>query len=208
MRIAVANLKGGVGKTSLAVALAELLGEKGVLLVDADPQASAMRWADDAAEAGEGLRSVVVALPTADLGRRLESLAANYKHVVIDTPPGHMQIVTAAARCADVVLVPAQPTVMDLSRVTEMLDLASDAGKPSAVVLSRARTNTKALAAAREALDAAELPVLEAVVPMREAIAQMYGSRPKPAELAPFQPVLDELVAALSPKKGSRRGRQ
>jgi chromosome partitioning protein len=199
--IVVANLKGGVGKTTSAVFLAEAAARRtgAALLVDSDPQGSAMRWADAAAtDDGLGLRSVAVALPTPDLGRRLQGIAAGYGWVVIDTPPGHLGIVQAAARAANVMVVPCQPTLMDLDRVRATLDVASESGRPAAVLLTRARTNTRALAAAREALEEAELPVIEAIVPQREAIAGAYGARPTGPALDLYAEVLAELEAALT----------
>ncbi len=198
--IVVANLKGGVGKTTSAVFLAEAAAVRTgtALLVDSDPQASAMRWADAAAEDGPGLRSVAVALPTPDLGRRLEGIAAGYRWVVIDTPPGHLGIVQAATRAGAVMVVPCQPTLMDLDRVRATLDVAGESGCPAAVLLTRSRANTRALAAALEALEEAELPLIEATVPQREAIAAAYGARPSGPALDLYAAVLDELEAALT----------
>ena len=98
MLIVVAALKGGVGKTTVAVGLAEAAANEhgSALLVDADPQASAMRWSDTASEEGSGLRAVTVSLPTRDLRRRLSGIGSSYPVVVVDTPPGQLPIVSAA----------------------------------------------------------------------------------------------------------------
>jgi hypothetical protein len=110
--------------------------------------------------------------------RRLAAMAADYAIVVIDTPPGDLSIVRAAIRAGDVVLVPCQPALMDLDRLSPTLDLATEAGKPAAVLLTRCRANTLSLAGARDALDNADLPVLTAVIPQREQIAAEYGEPP------------------------------
>lgn len=207
MFISIANLKGGVGKTTTAVFLAEVASERhgSALLVDADPQGSAMEWADTAAEGGSGLRSVVVSLPTPDLARRLTGISGGYPVTIIDTPPGHLPIVTAAARAAALVLVPCQPTLMDLDRIGSTLAVANDHGVPAAVVLTRARAGTRALVAALDALDAAGLPVLKTVVPQRELIAAAYGTRPGAKGLALYSDVLTELEAASAGLTGARR---
>lgn len=98
MIITVTNLKGGVGKTTTAVYLAHAMS---AALVDADPQSSAAEWASVARDDGTPLNVPVIALPTANLAGRLPAAA----HVVIDTPPGNLSIVSAAIEAADVVVV-------------------------------------------------------------------------------------------------------
>lgn len=198
--ITVANLKGGVGKTTSAIYLAEVAARRGkrTMLVDADPQGSAMRWADAAADEGDGLRAVTVALPTPDLARRLDAISGGYDEVVIDTPPGDLRIVQAAVRIADVVLVPCQPTLLDLDRVQATLDVAIGAGRPAVVLLTRTRSGTRALDGVRGALDDADLPVLATHIPLREAIATAYGTSPNGAGARLYSAVLDEVEGALS----------
>lgn len=179
--IAVVGLKGGVGKTTLAVGLAEAAAVEfdSALLVDADPQGSAVEWAEMAAEAGSALTAEVISAPTADLQRHLEGIGADrYDVVVIDTPPGSLPIIKGALTVADVAAVPVRPTVLDVQRCWATLDVASAAGVPALVVLSQVRAGIRAAGAAREALEAAEVPTAGYEIPMREAIAADYGQRP------------------------------
>jgi chromosome partitioning protein len=191
----VANLKGGAGKTTTAVLLAELLAERdgSVLLVDCDPQGSAMTWADQAAEDGPGLRSVALSLPTTDLQRRLTSLRGDHDHIILDTGPGTPGIVRAAMAAAGVVVVPTQPTLMDLDRLDATLSMAEELDRPAVVLLTRVRAGTRASAASREALEANELPVAAHAIPQREAIANAFGTRPSSAALSFYAPLLAEL---------------
>ncbi len=205
-----ASLKGGSGKTASAVLIAEAAADRDgkALLVDTDPQSSAMRWSEAAAEDGRpGLRSITVSLATSDLRRRLEGIADGYRHVVIDTPPGHIEIVRAAARTAEIVLVPCQPSPADLDRLRVTLDLVADEGCTAAVILTRGQTGTRLLLDARAALDEAELPVLAATVPQRQAVAAAYGTRPDGVALDLYRPVLaelEEIVAHLRKGKKTR----
>jgi len=74
MKIAIANQKGGVGKTTLAVHVAKYLATHGktAILVDGDPQANATSWLLDGDTSDAGLfRLLVVGEP---LGRVVRSV--------------------------------------------------------------------------------------------------------------------------------------
>jgi chromosome partitioning protein len=205
--IVVAALKGGVGKTTVAVGLAEAAASEhgSALLVDADPQASAMRWSDTASEEGAGLRAVTVALPTRDLRRRLSGIGGGYPVVVVDTPPGQLPIVSSAVDLADVVVVPSQTSWSDLDRLDGTLDLAREARVPAMVVLNRVRAGTRSLDEATASLEEARVWLAKTALPQREAIAATYGRRPGSALVSLTRDLVAEIEGGVNSRRKRRR---
>ena len=139
--IALLNQKGGVGKTTLTVHLATALARAGerVLLVDSDPQASALDWSG--ARSGPALFPVI-GLPKASLHKELAALATNYSYVVIDGPPRVYDVARSAIMASDLVLIPVQPSPYDIWATSEIVGLLAEAAvyKPalrSAFVINR-----------------------------------------------------------------------
>lgn len=196
MIVTVGNAKGGVGKTTLAVALAEAGAKQwgSALVVDTDgAQLSAMRWHE---LAGPGaMRAVPLALPTTDLARGLTATtAASSPLVVIDTGPGRLDVLRAALEVADAAAVPLRPAVADVDRAWLTLDFARQADTPALAVLTMGRPRTVALGAAQAALREAHVAVASTLLPSREAIGRNFGE-PVTEPLASLAgSLLDELA--------------
>ena len=133
--ISLISQKGGVGKTTLATALAVAahLDGKRVFLVDLDPQASASFWMDTRQD--DSL--AIITVPATRLGHVLEAAReASADIAFVDTPPFAKDIAFEAAQYADLVLIPTRPAVLDVMAMTRTLDLIKTFAKPAAVVLT------------------------------------------------------------------------
>src|SRR5215208_6995292 len=119
--IAVISQKGGNGKTTIAINLAALAAEsEKVLLLDLDPQGSALEWAS---RRGDRPPDITPAHP-ASLGREIERGEKDgYTFAVIDTAPHADHAALQAARAADLVVIPCRPATFDLAAINATLDL-------------------------------------------------------------------------------------
>jgi len=176
MIISVLNQKGGVGKTTLAVHIATAFARRGnrVLLVDADPQGSALDWS--ASRIGTPLFPVI-GLPKASLHREIPILAVDYQMVIIDGPPRVYEVARSAILASDVVLIPVQPSPYDVWAAKEIVDLLAEAvsfneNLKSAFVINRKIVNTAIGRDVAEALAEYRLPVLTAQVCQRVSFAE------------------------------------
>jgi chromosome partitioning protein len=127
--------KGGVGKTTLATALAVAAEADGksAAVFDLDPQASASFWHDT-----RGADTpAVVATPAARLRHMLTAAEQSGCEVaIVDAPPFAKDIAFEAAERADFVLVPTRPAVLDIMSMTRTLELVRQYQKAAAVVLT------------------------------------------------------------------------
>lgn len=133
--LSIISQKGGVGKTTLATALAVEASRAGkkTVLFDLDPQASASFWMDTRKDTA----LAITAIPAARLGHVLGAVReAGCDLAIIDTPPFAKDIAFEAAQQADFVLVPSRPAVLDVMAMTRTLDLVKHYGKPFSAVLT------------------------------------------------------------------------
>lgn len=197
--ISLLNQKGGVGKTTLAVHVAMALARHGrrVLLVDADPQHSALDW-QEARETPPLFP--VIGLPTKTLHREIPAHARNYDHIIIDGPPRVNELARAAIMAADLVLIPITPSPYDVWAASEITTLIGEASAfkgnlKTAFVINRKIANTAIGRDVADALAGFEYPVLKAAISQRVAFAESAARGSTVMELDPEGPASREIGA-------------
>ena len=134
--IAVANKKGGAGKSTLAInlAAAAAAAEIPTAIIDLDPdQQAASKWRDSrTADSPTVLSAVYSRLPQAVA----EAERSGAEFILLDTPALVESIISAAIAVADLVLIPCRTTGQDIQYLTSTIELVAARQKPAAVVLN------------------------------------------------------------------------
>ena len=197
--VGVVNYKGGTAKTTTAYFLAYAWAARGrkVILVDADPQGSSLRWSELAGGSGP-----VIGLAVRDVHRRLAGIVGDrYDVVVIDTPPLEQQagVVQSVLRAATQVVVPMAPTMIEVDRLPPVWEAIADTEPlrdtpvEAAVLLTRTVANAGSTGAIRGIVADDGHRVLSVTIPRLERYAQAFGE-PVPAGDVPYQAAAAELL--------------
>ena len=129
---AIANTKGGVGKSTLAVNLAVLAATQGhrVLLVDADPQASSLQFLNARDASLPALTGIQLSQPI--IHKQLRELAIPYEYVFIDVGGRDAPVFRSALVAADTVLIPMVPSVFDAWAAEDVFNVVDEltTGRP------------------------------------------------------------------------------
>lgn len=161
--ISLINQKGGVGKTTLALHLTTAFHHHGfnTVLLDLDPQSSASEWYDSRADEFPPVRSI----QPARLDKTLEQAREIDTDIIImDTAPHTEASALAAARAADLVIIPCQPKIMDLRAMRRTADMIKLVKAPAFVVLNGVPHQGTV---AEEACEAIEADIGLKVAPVR-----------------------------------------
>lgn len=218
--ITVVNQKGGAGKTTVSMQLAGTLGRRGskVLVIDADPQATATRWASSASDE-QPFPATISGLSAAGekVHREAQKYVKDFEFIIIDCPPAaDSPVPQSALMIADVALVPVIPSPLDLwasvgiGRVIDSIRDLNQILEPR-IVVNQCQLNT---ALAREAMDVLgqySIPLADTRLHHRIAYRQsaVYGGTvhdlgKKAAQaIAEIDALTDEVLAILFHTKPS-----
>jgi chromosome partitioning protein len=195
--LTLAQQKGGAGKTTLVAQLAVALAarRKTVALVDIDPQGSLTRWFQVRREAGIESGIELTSVTGWRAQAAVEKLKSTHDFVLVDSAP-HAEIeAKIAVRVADLILVPIQPSPLDLWATTPTLELARAEKRPVLIVVNRVQSRMKLAEALIAKIAELDVLVAEATLGNRTSFAASMLEGRGVAETAPKTKAGEELTA-------------
>lgn len=170
--ILVANSKGGVGKTTLAVGLAGAWAEVGLrpVIIDTnDPQHSAAAWLGSR---NSGIEVVRCSESDERLGSMLLEIRKRKTHgvAIVDTPPRSVAALMAAAEVADMLLAPVTMAIGDVTPVADMLRLGCRFPADRRIVMNSTHTSRAFMREMQQVVTSLRMPICETFLGDRLAI--------------------------------------
>ena len=144
--ITVAQQKGGAGKTTMAahLAVAWANGKRKVAIVDTDPQGSLTQWYKVRESVlGEGSDLTFAAISGWRVRSEIDRLKYTHDLIVVDSPPHTDAEARTAIRAADLVVIPLQPSPMDVWATSATIQICKQEKVPVKMVLNRVHPQAK-----------------------------------------------------------------
>jgi chromosome partitioning protein len=212
--VSLLNQKGGVGKTTLSIHLATALAAASrVLLIDADPQHSALDWA---AQREEAATFDVIGMPKPILHRQVGTIGSGYDWVIIDGPPRVNELARSAIAASDLVVIPVQPSPYDVWAAKDIVDIVRECeiSRPNVIsrfLINRLVPNTTLAGEVSEALAEFEVPLLDTRIRNRTEFAKSarlgltaLETEPSGQAAAEIRKFSEEIQTLLENKDGKR----
>ncbi len=210
--ISVCSTKGGVGKTTLVMCLADAFARRGgsVAIVDGDPNGHVATWRD---RAGDDCNVTVISEANeTKIQDVIAEAASRYALVFVDLEGAASQSVTYAIAESDLVLIPTKVSGMDLQEVYRTYEVVKRAEKmlkrriPARVIFSQMATlNSRVASHSRHEIRDNDIPVMSTEIIQRAAYQQIHftgdtpsGPNGDPKAAREIAAVLAELLEALA----------
>lgn len=146
--ITIAQQKGGAGKTTMAAHLAVVWsasGKRRVAVIDTDPQGSLTQWYNiRRARMGEGETNLTFsAISGWRVRSEIDRLRRTHDLIIIDSPPHTDSEARTAIRAADLVVIPLQPSPMDVWATSATINICKQERVAVKMVLNRVHPQAK-----------------------------------------------------------------
>lgn len=190
--ISLIGQKGGSGKTTVALGLAVAAAQAGhaVAVIDLDPQATASKWKDRRSEDNPAVVSAQASRlrPALDAAR-----GAGAAFVIIDSAGRSDDSAMAAARSADLILVPTRTSIVELETLPQVSDLLriANSARRAFVVLNAVHPSTGAAGIAEA----------------RDVLERLYGFHACPVHLCQRSAYSEAMVSGSTPQERDPEGK-
>ncbi len=207
--ITIAQRKGGAGKTTLAAQLAVAWARQGarVAALDIDPQGSLAAWTGvrRARLGGDAIGFGFDALPGWRAAQWIENQARDSDLVVIDCPPHAETEAQIAVRAAGLVLIPVQPSPLDLWATEATLKMVRDERRRALIVLNRVPPRASLTDEIAAELARAGAPIATARIGNRVALARAMALGAGVVEIAGARSAATEINALADELRALKR---
>lgn len=169
--IAVASLKGGTGKSTIALNLGAALradGKRRVLVVDGDEQGTIAKWQEISKQDFPDI--YVQSKPV--MSQIIEHVRDRYDFILIDTPPSYKEQMESVLSASDFIIVPVAPGFTDVWSTQEFLRKHKAANMR--LLISRLDIRTKVGRSFRMLLEQLHVPIFKTEISNRTIINEAW----------------------------------